>query len=274
MTSVHFKPTTTRFDLTHALKMSELSLIAYKSQKEIRASVEKLGYSQFKFFDSSNTQAFMVGTDEVIILSFRGTESIQDWITDLKIKFVQGPLGKVHKGFYAALMSIWKDVKEALLKFQRNSQSVWITGHSLGGALATLAVAALIEENCDVGGAYTFGQPRVGSEKFAKKLDSQYKYRFFRVVNNEDIVTRIPTRLMGYYHVGSDVYIDALGMLHRGPKWWFRFLDAAASQVVRSLDRFKALREQFPNGLEDHDIEKYLRRIKENLTRESRGRTT
>lgn len=53
--------------------------------------------------------------------------------------------------------------------------SLWLTGHSLGGAMATLAAAWLAERKIPFSGAYTFGQPRVGDDNFQVAFDTKLK---------------------------------------------------------------------------------------------------
>lgn len=104
----------------------------------------------------------------------------------------------------------------------------------------------------------------MGDKKFAAAFDSKIKFRSFRHINNEDIVTRVPTRNMGYEHIGNVFYFDSFGHLSRGIQWWREFLDVSFSTVVRALDRFQELKEQFPNGLEDHSMDRYISLIEKN----------
>jgi len=80
--------------------------------------------------------------------------------------------GKFHSGFNASLSSIWNDVYDSVMSWKAKEQTLWVTGHSLGGALATLAVDRFTEENEElVNGMYSFGQPRVGDKQFADNFD-------------------------------------------------------------------------------------------------------
>ncbi len=82
------------------------------------------------------------------------------------------------------------------------------------GALATIAVAGLVDNSIDVAGVYTFGQPRVGDRTFVSQLNSRTKGKIFRFVNNNDLVPHVPppfsvwnpTRFYG--HVGKATYFD------------------------------------------------------------------
>jgi triacylglycerol lipase len=113
----------------------------------------------FAFFGRDETQAFVAGKDGMIIVAFRGTElkKLQDWLTDADFELVDGPLGKVPDGFYRALRLVWCELLQAVHDFQDTLLSLWLTGHRLGAALATLATAILQAEDKPVYGLYTFG---------------------------------------------------------------------------------------------------------------------
>ena len=73
---------------------------------------------------------------------------------------------------------------------------IFVTGHSLGGALATLGAAYL--SGWGLAACYTFGAPRVGNKEFSSSLQTP----IYRVVNPLDTVPHIPTPLRGYRHAG------------------------------------------------------------------------
>ena len=134
--AIQFNSHTTKFNAHNALLLAKASLAAYNYEEDIRQEVNGWGLSKFKFFNVDNTQAFLAGDDETIILAFRGTEpkKLQDWMTDLDMDFEDGPGGRVHGGFLGALNVVWKDIRDTLSDFQDNGQSLWVTGHSLGAA--------------------------------------------------------------------------------------------------------------------------------------------
>jgi hypothetical protein len=97
--------------------------------------------------------------------------------------------GHVHDGFDSALRKVWgvtlangEDLPRRLL--DRGNKTIWITGRSLGGALAELCAAqAVFVSQIPVQGVYTFGQPRVGNNDFARAVDATLGSRIFRFVN-------------------------------------------------------------------------------------------
>lgn len=238
--------------------------LAYEKKEDISDALTEMKFdvSNDSFFFSnsdSDTQAFVVGDNHKIIISFRGTEGkIADWVTDLRVFketwTEENPLGEVHNGFYYALSSIWDGVYQETLRLRTKNQSIWITGHSLGGALAALAGATFELQNpsLNINGVYTFGQPRIGNHSFAKRYNEKLNDITFRCVNNNDVVTRIPPQIFGYRHVGKLMYFDTEGKIHhdKSLSWWARFWD-------RAEGRFDDVFNLSPDGIGDHSIDKY-----------------
>ena len=253
---------TTRYRHENALFLAKCSKLAYESSEAIYTQLSAWGFPHIAFFDRKDTQAFVAGNSDMIVVAFRGTEprTLQDWMTDKQILRRKGPYGKVHRGFLAALDHVWNDIKNARISFQDRGQSLWFTGHSLGAALATLAVAKMGEVAEPVNGLYTFGQPRVGGKTFARNFDSDFKSVTFRFVNNNDIVTRVPRRLLGYRHVGRVLYLDSSGMLQDDSHWWNQFRD----RVKGHVDDLGGIG---TDGLKDHGIAKYLKSLRKKENR-------
>ena len=100
----------------------------------------------------------------------------------------------VHQGFYYAFDSLRQDLKLFLAKLKGVSV-IHCVGHSLGGAIATLA-ADYIKANSAISSVklYTFGSPRVGLDSFAQKCTSRLvESNIYRVSHSTDPVTALPT---------------------------------------------------------------------------------
>jgi len=152
------------------------------------------------------------------------------------------PSYRAHTGFIYALKVAWgaalegippkgkmkppkwygaKGVSDALcdiLEEEGHNIPIFMTGHSLGGALATLT-------SCPQPPAalYTFGCPRVVDSKLAKTLD-QRSVPVFRVVNSTDIVPRVPSSIWGFRHFGKLTYLNNKGECIVGRKAQFMFV--------------------------------------------------
>jgi len=237
----YFNPAAESFSWRNAHLLACAAELAYENAAKVEARVRrKWGFEEFEFFDEEDTQAFVAAGAGAVIVCFRGTEpdALADITTDIDTSLIAGPWGsKVHEGFYNALSKVWRQldgfVDAAQLRTQRKygRATVWFTGHSLGAALANLAVARRLERNKPVDGMYTFGQPRAGDSTFARTFDFEFKSSAFRFVNNNDIVTRIPPRAMGYQHCGSFRYFTETGEFTRNIDWWRGFLDSWHGRV-------------------------------------------
>lgn len=107
--------------------------------------------------------------------------------------------GRVHSGFKGALGEVWGMLLPEIEALHEQGLKIWLAGHSLGAALATLAVDRLAH----VQGLYTFGSPRVGDREFA----ARFRVPSFRLVNGRDFAARMP--LKGpFRHVGTPRSID------------------------------------------------------------------
>ncbi len=162
----------------------------------------------FRFYDVKSAQGFLVVWPDKAVLSFRGTESteVSDILVDLR--FIQKTVGKakVHSGFYGEVKRLWKKHILPDLKKYVEGKPVWVTGHSLGAAMAT--VAGMLYEFEDV---VTFGEPRVGFD-----IEKEFKAKgHTRVVSGNDPVTMVPLKNMfflEYSHHGEEKKIvDSIG---------------------------------------------------------------
>ncbi|HKJ37734.1 MAG TPA: lipase family protein [Anaerolineales bacterium] len=164
----------------------------------------------------TDTQAFLVTNGDYAVLAFRGTEVTKkmDIKTDAKAFKASVFEGRIHKGFAQAYKSIEIQILKAIK--QLDDIPLYITGHSLGAAVATVA-AQYLERDEDIrnqiAACYTFGSPRVGNRDFDRKLKSSV----YRVVNTTDIVTVVPLLAMGYMHIGDVRFLEkSLAEFRRG----------------------------------------------------------
>ena len=157
---------------------------------ELKSALESSGFQLVETFNQGGTQAFLATRekDNVAVLAFRGTEadSWKDVQTDIKFRFYKGEDGaKMHRGFRDAYRKVGDKVKSAVDQHTQG-HTLYVTGHSLGGALAIIA-AKLLERDT-LAACYTFGSPRVGNEEFAEEIRAP----IYRLVNAADGVPRVP----------------------------------------------------------------------------------
>ena len=248
-----------QYEPTVATRLAHAALEAY----EPPAAVEKMAkiywgpHCQVWFFNVESTQCGVVANEEEVLVCFRGSEKrLEDVLVDLDFSLVPGPLGgSVHAGFYDGLTLVWSSLDELVLGLMaERPRRLLVTGHSLGGALATLAAAQWRQQGQAVHAVYTYGQPRSGDSEFARAYDLALRARSFRLVNNLDAVTRVPPRAMGYSHMGTLVYFDNQGSPHHGIQWWRNFLNGWCGAIENILD-------WCGEGLRDHRMVHYLERL-------------
>ncbi|MDD5389619.1 MAG: lipase family protein [Gallionellaceae bacterium] len=212
-----FDPTTPAYSPINALWLAELSRLVYRHDAEEDVPpplptrthfLEHAGFTQRQFFHSkeTGTQAMLVesgGTLPFTVLVFRGTEqSVKDYLTDLEFGELSLDRNKkeVHAGFMEALDSVWRDMAAAIARL---NSPIFYTGHSMGAALATLAAARHAPS-----AVYTFGSPRVGNQAFVASLNN---VPIYRIVDDEDIVTTVPSESLGFRHVGTELRLSSHG---------------------------------------------------------------
>ena len=214
----YFRAAANDFSIENARFLCELSLAAYETREsKVRRELAERGVTDCRLVEvaETDTQALVGRAGRAIIVAFRGTEPsrMQDLMTDLNLQFVPGPMGQVHRGFLASLESIADKLLDAVTSRQDGKRLLWITGHSLGGALAQLTVACLIRMRRPVQGLYTFGAPRCGDAKFAGEFDRQARHYSFRIVNEQDVVPKVAPQFLGYQHAGRHCLLDDDGRL-------------------------------------------------------------
>ena len=172
-----------------------LRILDYDHQKELEKLKQGLRDINMQLigkpFDVEGTQAFLAHNNKFLVLAFRGTEanSTKDIKADVSAKLTGAQDGgRVHKGFKDAFEHVEQEIQDRLKQFAKYQDfPLYITGHSLGGALATIASRRL-EHQGGIAAVYTFGSPRVADEDWVSDMEVPY----YRLVNAADCVTMLP----------------------------------------------------------------------------------
>lgn len=218
------------FDLDTAILLSDLSVRAYRTPDKVNH--EELGLEQVSFIDieKTHTQLYIFKKNNDLFIVFRGTESIRDVMYDfmfIKKKFPTDVKSffrpKIHHGFLYTFQSVEKQLFDKIQDLRAEyPYKIYVTGHSLGAALAILCTFELKRKlNIDAI-MYNFGCPRIGNRSFIK-LYNKIIPNSYRVVNDDDTVTNLPK--FGYKHVKTLIYIHRSGKLIINPSRFRRFYE-------------------------------------------------
>jgi hypothetical protein len=278
-----FNPAADAGNLTNALWLADCARLAYSAPISSFPSFANGGFpdpadrdTQF-FKNNEGTEAYLLDGGSFAVVAYRGTEAMltdkplnqlgialqsfsDDLWTDAKFRLTRWPSGgMVHTGFRDSLLA--DDLHRRILvrldamRASIPELTVWFTGHSLGGALATLAAHADSNANSRL---VTFGCPRVGNHAFTEAM----RVPVSRFVNADDTVNRIPLSRMGYEHCGATRQFDSAGVLHNDG------IPAPEQPAGRLFERLNQVRQRIQNelfsiqaGFEDHDMGKYLAKL-------------
>lgn len=158
-------------------------------------------------------------------VAFRGTEAdFGDILRDVRaVPWYDRDLGWCHAGFLKGARAIWP----ILAPFTKNHDPTWFTGHSLGGALATLCAAMMVREGRAPAGLVTFGCPRVGFSLEGRLAGLPVR----RYVHGADCVPSHPWPIWGYRHAGAVTRLNG----GRGIAEPDRFLDHKMAGYVAAV---------------------------------------
>src|SRR5262245_8521723 len=199
-------------DPRNATFLALASEIAYSPAEAGTAAFrDELGMSG-KLISVDNTQAYVAASDGHVVVAFRGSENpatldgLKDWLMTNAMNLLilpTGPLGadfaaagvgaRWHQGFVTAITEIWDPLFAATTEqLKAKDRPLWVTGHSLGGALALLAAWLFLRRTVLVHQVYTFGAPMVGNKDVAAAFNREYAGKVFRFINSPDPVPLLP----------------------------------------------------------------------------------
>jgi len=250
--------------LKSALFLAHASCAAYESNPETYENFQRFQFDDKPIpfacdpqKDGEVTRGFLAARQDAIVLAFKGSENILDWATNLDCIQIEDNGAQVHRGFMQALEKAWPTIRESLQKIlERKKRKIWVTGHSLGGALAMLATRRLLMDmKIDQIETHTFGQPRVGDKAMCRQITST----FYRFAYTSDPITFFPLWAMSYSHAGTLKDIGITGKIHEDASHWF-------SRVWAGLNALKQIKLYgweafFRERKEDHSLLNYREKI-------------
>eukprot|EP00898_Chlorokybus_atmophyticus_P004644 jgi/Chlat1/5180/Chrsp33S05158 len=155
---------------------------------------------------------------EVVLEDLRAggdyTQAARQVVDNIRERATRKKTRRVHSGFYMAWRRVAREVLSLVSQERvkvKEPRPVLVTGHSLGGALAVLCAYDMrVAMGIPAGQitVYTFGSPRIGNSGFTTRFNELVPVAF-RVVNNRDMVTKLPMQVLGFTHVGTLALFDA-----------------------------------------------------------------
>jgi pimeloyl-ACP methyl ester carboxylesterase len=272
-----FDPGDSTFNRANALYLAHAADVAY-CRAPAAAARERLGLNAIAFRDKiTRARGFLGVCDTHAVLAFRGSDpvTLPNWVTDVVVKLVECDEyeGRVHFGFSSVLRRTWNRVESILQEAQ--DKPLFLTGHSMGGALSVLTACRLAKMGRPPVAIYTYGSPRIGDRTFC----AGYRLPTYRIVNGLDLVPEMPLasmkrlipaksrfthpkildqlkafarRVPCYGHVKTLVYIDRDGEIIEDASvepWHAHAVALAIATRGKS----------FHEGLTDHLIANYIR---------------
>jgi triacylglycerol lipase len=236
--------------LQRSVFFAEAALIGYLSPAECTAASVKLGFSDCQYFEGEGGQAFIYSNQFDTVVVCRGIEAA-DW-SDISSEVdahtvLAETVGRVQRGFKLHADELWPLLETALEKYER---PLWFTGHSLGGALASICAMRCVLSGIksEPEQLYTFGSPRVGNGTYV----NQVKLAHYRWVNKNDVVPHVPPVWFGFRHSGEELHINRMGQLSsQDGQALGHWMPALMGGLVRIR----------PGQLADHSITEYVEAI-------------
>ena len=215
---------------------------------------------------ATDTGALVIDEGNCISVAFRGSRALRDWIQDFKAAEHtlddlmwpnNGDTVKVHAGFLANVEGISEPLTHTIRNLQQaawNRYPIIVTGHSKGAAEALLAALELERQGFLVRQVITFAGPRVGNAAWANLYNSTLFEETFRVVNQNDIVPRLPAAFKAYRHAGQEIFLPSWGGWELNPSLGSKIASDA-------LGFWRAYRNKIDVLFSEHVIAAYEDRI-------------
>jgi triacylglycerol lipase len=270
-------------DALNALFLAQACDLAYYGEPEGPARFRSELGLEAKLISVDNTQVYVAESDQALVVAFRGSEApttldgFKDWLLTNANNYLILPEGRsgtdfaaagvgarFHRGFLEALEMVWQPLLAAVEQaLKAKERPLWLTGHSLGGALALLAAWRFQRNFLAVQEVVTFGAPMIGNEAASKAFEQQLPGKIFRYVDLHDLVPHLPSVSLvanAYTHCLKEV---ALGAAEAAASGLEGLKQAAATTAEGLLDAAMAdqVWEVVKSRIDSHMIANYQARV-------------
>ena len=245
--------------------MAQCSALAYvQDDAQLREFLKQGNFDlTARFGDTLGISGYVAVSNKhpMAVLVFKGTVPDQEATVkaDLKFWFYKSEGVNFHAGFYTSYKSLEDKITPILANIGKD-KPIYVTGHSLGGALASIAAMKSLDSD-KMAACYTFGAPRVCS---VEGLLNYYKVPIYRVAHCADIVPCLPLFAQGYVQLGDFRYINDKNELAIGSAAVFirigyqirAFCLWHISRFIKdhAIDRYSVILKRIAKQREDSDI--------------------
>lgn len=267
-----------------AYALALASKLAYREDPVIEHVVTRTwGFEQCRLIHVGGARAFVAWDQTLLLVAFRGTAGLSDWKVDAEFPLEPRHQFSLHRGFYNAFKRIQTILEPQIDALENQPRHCFFTGHSLGGAVGSIAAGYLWKKFWDKFGErcveiYTFGQPCPGDERFKNYCAQVFPEKSVRFVNEDDLVTKLPPAPFGYQQVEKGVYFDlpragSEAQLLSEEEYGRRFAEVATTfRLLEGYDGEAPLQGDSRTwlGISEHFIDAYIRKIGLQITKDAR----
>jgi hypothetical protein len=272
-------------DAQNALVLAQACALAYLDEPAgTQGFLDQLGLKA-RLISVDNTQVYVAESDKVVVVAFRGSQApntldgLKDWLltnANNDLILPEGQIGtdfaaagvgaRFHRGFLGALEDVWQPLFSTVDAAMKSSERpLWITGHSLGGALALLAAWRFQRNFIAVHEVVTFGAPMIGNDAAARAFEQEFSGKIFRFVNFEDPVPLLPSVSLvanTYAHCQREVALKAAQAVASALDALKATTGSAADQLLEA-SQIDHVWGAVQDRISAHFIDHYQERVKE-----------
>jgi pimeloyl-ACP methyl ester carboxylesterase len=217
------------------IPLAQISASAYGHGEQFETTLHEWGFTTFEPIEDGSSFGFVASNDSTVVVVFRGTDDVIDWLTNVDAVPVPVDHGAVHRGFRNVTSKLMPRTLDAARTQGAAEKKLWVTGHSLGGAMALLFAHECEEQGLKLAGLVTFGQPMLCNGTFARYVNSQLAGKYLRFVHGGDAVTRMAPL---YSHCGNLVWFTEGTYIFERPA--FPMMATGRSDTAEEPIRYQA----------------------------------
>lgn len=242
-----FKPsayTENAYSQDATMFFAELSKLAYEDENIVSRVAREQGLVSSLFTYDNGTQYIVMGNSDFMFIAFRGTEiKLKDIIIDLKLStytnvdsdkllglpaghggFRRGAIDMINNNRFFLELEEFKKKVQAKTGVYPTKQKIFLTGHSLGGALAILMAEPITRKGYEISSLYTFAAPLTMTKDESKWFNKKYKDITYTIVNRKDYVPRAaPSQRKNYCQIGQYYHINEDGHIFRSSPIYVKY---------------------------------------------------